>query len=96
METHMKPKFSAGKLVLAIGMILLLFTFVVAFLFLLNNIHSILPQSVVQTFGGTFAPLVILVSNAVYLGIMVWIGSELAFRGSDLLKKEKYELSKIT
>jgi len=89
-------KVSTGTIVLTIGIFLLIFTFVVAFLFLLNDIQLSLPQDVIQTLGGVFAPMIILASHAVYLGIMVWIGAELAIRGIELSKKETPEPPKTT
>jgi len=75
---------------MTIGVFLLLFTFVItAYMFLTNDLTSGLPDNMVQTFGQTLGPAIALLSHAVYLGIMVWIGSELTIHGIDLRVKEK-------
>jgi hypothetical protein len=75
---------------MAIGVFLLLFTFIIAaFMFFANDLTSGLPGNMVQTFGETLAPAIALLGHAVYLGIMVWIGSELTIHGIDLRVKEK-------
>ena len=75
---------------MVIGVFLLLFTFALTTnMFLSNDLMSGLPSNLVQTFGETLAPAIALLSHAVYLGIMVWIGSELTIHGIDLRVKEK-------
>ena len=91
----MKQKLTAGLAILAIGVFLLLFTFAAAFWFLIRNIESMVPQNVVQTLGQTLGPIIVLSATAIYLGIMVWIGSELTIRGIDLLKFEKQKQQEV-
>ena len=83
-------KILPGTVIMVIGVILLLFTFAVTTnMFLRDDVTSGLPDDLVQTFGETLAPAIALLSHAVYLGIMVWIGSELTIHGIDLRVKEK-------
>lgn len=72
---------ASGFLVLFIGVIVLLFTFYNAYLFL-YGISAILPSSdLMATFGEALAPLIETCIRAIYLGIMGWIGSILTRRG---------------
>jgi hypothetical protein len=90
-------KILPGTVIMAIGVFLLLFTFVITTnMFLSNDLMSGLPSNMVQTFGETLAPAIALLSHAVYLGIMVWIGSELTIHGIDLRVKEKKTESQTT
>ena len=90
MSNRSGSKILPGTIVMAIGVFLLLFTFIVTvFMFFTNDLTSGLPGNLVQTFGETLAPAIALLSHAVYLGIMVWIGSELTIHGIDLRVKEK-------
>ena len=83
-----KVEFS-GIIVLSIGIILLSFTFICAYGFLVGGMSILGSQNIVQTFGQAFAPLVEAIIRVLYLGIMGWIGSIPTTRGVQLLRKEK-------
>ncbi len=90
MSSRLGYRLLPGTVIMAIGVFLLLFTFILtANMFLANDLMSGLPGNLVQTFGETLAPAIALLAHAVYLGIMVWIGSELTIHGIDLRVKEK-------
>ena len=85
----------AGIATLGVGIGLLIFTFVVAFL-QLRGISTIpVAGGLVEVFGEALAPLIEACIRAVFLGIMGWVGSILSMRGVQILaaSKEKSEES---
>ncbi len=82
---------ASGYVTLFIGVALLAFTFVSAFLFL-NNGPSILGSpDLVAVFGDALAPLIVTCIRVMYLGVMGWIGSVLTIRGVQLVTQLKRE-----
>ena len=76
-----------GASLLAIGVGLLILTFVLCYNYLLGVVTPTMPgeQSILASFGAMLGPIVLAGVRAVYLGLMVWIGSILLLRGINLL-----------
>jgi hypothetical protein len=77
----------AGIAILFAGVALLVFTFINAFLFLLEPLSIVASADLAQVFGEALAPLIQSCVRLMYLGIMGWIGSLLTVRGIPLLKQ---------
>ena len=71
----------SGYVTLFIGVALLAFTFVSAYLFLSNDPSITGSHDLVAVFGDALAPLILTCIRIMYLGIMGWIGSILTVRG---------------
>ncbi len=78
----------SGLVVLFIGVVLLIFAFVNAYMFLTGQLEILASQDILQAFGEALAPLIVACIRILYLGIMGWIGSILTVRGIQLLKIE--------
>jgi len=81
----------SGLIVLFIGVILLAFTFVSAYIFLVEKLEVLWTGDILEVFGESLGPLVEAVIRILYLGIMGWVGSILTIRAVQLLKKERTE-----
>jgi hypothetical protein len=79
-----KPQLT-GILILAIGVTLLAFTFINAFLFLQEPLSILATGDLGRVFGEALAPLIQACIRLMYLGIMGWIGSMLTVRGIPLV-----------
>jgi len=90
----------SGYVTLFIGVALLAFTFISAYLFLSNDPTIAGSPDLVTVFGDALAPLILTCIRIMYLGVMGWIGSLLTIRGVQLvtqLKREaKTEIKPIT
>lgn len=87
----MKTSEVLGLSVLLIGIILLITTFVDAYLFLTEAI-SILPvPNLLAVFGEALAPLIEASIRMIYLGVMGWIGSTITMRGITVLLQTRPE-----
>jgi hypothetical protein len=75
----------SGVTVLAIGIILLIFTFLSAYGFLTQSLNIIASEDLVRTFGEALAPLIATCIRVMYLGIMGWISSLITIRGVTLI-----------
>ena len=82
-----------GFAALIIGIGMLVFTFINAYLFLGADLGIVASSDLVGLFGEALAPLIATVIRVMYLGIMGWIGSLLTVRGIQLLTKSKREPS---
>ncbi len=80
-----------GFVALIIGIGMLAFTFINAYLFLGADLGIVASSDLVGLFGEALAPLIATVIRVMYLGIMGWIGSLLTVRGIQLLTKSKRE-----
>lgn len=76
--------------VLFVGVGLLVFTFLNAYLFLGDKI-GLLSTNLVEAFGEAIGPLIETCIRIMYLGIMGWIGSILTIRGIQLQTQFKRE-----
>jgi len=81
----------SGYVTLFIGVALLAFTFVSAYLFLSNDLSITGSPDLVAVFGDALAPLILTCIRIMYLGIMGWIGSLLTIRGVQLVTQLKHE-----
>jgi len=81
-----------GVTVLAIGIILLVFTFINAYLFLQEPLSIVGSAGFTQVFGEALGPLIVACIRIMYMGIMGWIGSLLTMRGLALLNQTKIML----
>lgn len=79
-----KPQLT-GIIILFIGVTLLAFTFINAFLFLQEPFSIIATGDLARVFGDALAPLIQACIRLMYLGIMGWIGSLLTIRGIPLV-----------
>lgn len=71
----------SGFSILAIGVALLIFTFVNAYGFLGESLSIIASADLAETFGGTLPPLIVTCIRVMYLGVMGWVGSLITVRG---------------
>jgi cytoskeletal protein RodZ len=74
----------SGFTALGIGIALLIFTFVSAYLFLSTASQMISTQNLTQNFGEAMAWLITTSIRVMYLGVMGWIGSLITIRGVNL------------
>ena len=81
----------SGYVTLFIGVALLAFTFVSAYLFLSNDPSIAGSPDLVTVFGDALAPLILTCIRIMYLGVMGWIGSVLTIRGVQLVTQLKRE-----
>lgn len=79
-----------GYSVILIGIGLLVFTFVNAYLFLGEKL-SILSTNLIEAFGEILGPLIETSIRVMYLGIMGWIGSIITMRGIQILTQTRRE-----
>ncbi len=89
MSKSFKDKMTSGIVVLIIGVALLIFTFLCAFLFLNENLQILASQDITQTFGASIAPLISTSIRVMYLGVMGWIGSLITIRAVTLINASK-------
>lgn len=82
------PRFA----VLLMGIILLAFTFLSAYLFLQEDLSIISTTGLEELFSEAFGPLIEACIRVMYLGIMGWIGSIITVRGVQLLTSPKSEI----
>jgi hypothetical protein len=75
----------SGIIVLAIGVALLIFTFVSAYGFLTASLSIITSHDLASTFGDALAPLIAACIHIMYLGIMGWAGSLITIRGVTII-----------
>lgn len=76
-------------ILIAVGLLLLVTTFVVAYL-MLTAVHSISTSSdLAKSLGEIFGPITETVIRIMFLGIMGWIGSISTIRGIQLYKEVK-------
>jgi energy-coupling factor transporter transmembrane protein EcfT len=76
-------------IILFLGIGLLAFTFISAYLFLVNNPSLTGSSDLVDVFGNSLAPLIGASIRIMYLGIMGWIGTGLTTRGLQLVTQLK-------
>jgi hypothetical protein len=71
------------------GIGLLAFTFISAYIYLINNPSITGSSDLVDSFGSSLAPLIGASIRIMYLGVMGWIGSGLTTRGVQLITQLK-------
>ena len=82
-----KPQ-TTGIIILFVGVALLVFTFLNAFLFLQRPLSIIASSDLARIFGESLAPLIQACIHLMYLGVMGWIGSLLTLRSIPLVKQK--------
>lgn len=75
----------SGYAILFIGIALLVFTFINAFLFVQGLLGISGSGDLMNVFGEALAPLIETCIRAIYLGVMGWIGSIVTRRGVQIL-----------
>ena len=76
----------SGITVIAIGVALLVFTFVSAYGFLIQSLSIIGSVDIARAFGEALPSLIAAGIHVMYLGILVWIGSLLTTRGITIIQ----------
>lgn len=76
---------TVAYVVLVTGIILLAFTFISAYMYLINSQPITGSSDLVNTFGDSLAPLIEASIRIMFLGVMGWISSILTTRGVQLL-----------
>jgi len=71
------------------GIGLLVFTFISAYIFLINNPSIAVSSDLLDVFGSALAPLIGASIRIMYLGVMGWIGAGLTSRGVQLVTQLK-------
>jgi len=90
-EDVLKTPEISGLAVLAVGVVLLAFTFYNAYGLLTGVLNIPATKDLLEGFGKVLGPLVETCIRAIYLGIMGWIGSILTIRGVQLLSAPRPE-----
>jgi hypothetical protein len=90
-----KPQLT-GIIVLSVGVALLAFTFINAFLFLQEPVGILASADLAEVFGEALAPLIQACIRLMYLGIMGWIGSLLTVRGIPLVTQKTVPITTET
>jgi len=75
----------SGITVLMLGIALLTFTFISAYIFLTASLAIIASEDLATTFGVALAPLISTCIRIMYLGVMGWIGSLVTIRGVTII-----------
>ena len=75
----------SGNAILFVGIALLAFTFINAYLFIQGILVTSVSGDLMSVFGEALAPLIETCIRAIYLGIMGWIGSIVTRRGTQIL-----------
>jgi len=88
-----KPQLT-GIIILFVGVALLAFTFINAYLFLQVPLSIIASGDLARVFGQALAPLIQACIHLMYLGIMGWIGSLLTVRGIPLVTHRYISIAK--
>ena len=86
-----------GTVVLGVGVGLLIFTFVTAYMFLTSDVTTLNAGDLGEALAASIIPLLVLCSRLMYLGVMGWVGSIISSRGIQLLltaTKEKSDTPK--
>ena len=76
-------------IILFTGIGFLAFTFISAYIFLINNPSITGSSDLLDVFGNSLAPLIDASIRIMYLGVMGWIGSGLTVRGVQLISQLK-------
>lgn len=79
-------------ILIAVGLILLILTFVIAYLMLTSSISLATSQDLAKAIGMILGPIAEAVIKIMFLGIMGWTGSIITMRGIQLYKESKSAL----
>ncbi len=78
-----------GLVILSIGLVLLIVTFYIAFLYLVGELPIVTHLGLVEPLGEILGPIAEAAMRIIFLVVMVWIGSSLTKRGVQLLLAKK-------
>jgi hypothetical protein len=90
MHFRTKNRDTFYAMVLVFGLVLLGFTFVQAYLFLLANVQ-ITGTDLADTFSSSMKALVTVCIKVIYLCVMGWVGALVTARGVTLLRQPRSE-----
>jgi len=76
-------------LLIGIGAVLLMLTFVMAFILLTSELNLQGGGNLSESIGNILGPIVEALIKIMYLGIMGWVGSVATIRGIQLLKETR-------
>ena len=79
-----------GMLILFVGVTLLAFTFINAYLFLQEPLRIVATSDLAEVFGDALAPLIQACVRLMYLGVMGWISSLLTVRSIPLITHKQF------
>jgi hypothetical protein len=94
LDTPNKPQ-RTGTVILSVGVALLIFTFINAFIFLQQPFSILATGDLGSVFGEALAPLIQACIRLMYLGIMGWIGSMLTIRGIPLVTHRQAPITPV-
>jgi hypothetical protein len=83
-----KPELVA-YILLIVGLMLLIFTFIMAYLMLIANPNISSALNLSEALGEILGPITEAIIRIMYLGVMGWIGSIATIRGIQLYKESK-------
>ena len=75
-----------GLVILSIGLVFLILTFYMAFLFLTEELKIITHSDLVKALGEILGPIAEAIIRIMFLGVMGWIGSLTTIRGMQFLR----------
>jgi hypothetical protein len=82
--------------VLFAGIGLLIFTFVNAYVLLIDEVGILGSSDMLKAFGEALGPLIVASIRVMFLAVMGWIGSIITVRGVQLLKQFGREANQAT
>ena len=80
-------------ILIAVGLMLLVITFIMAYLKLESVVGIITSGNIAEALGKIFGPVVEAVIKIMFLGIMGWVGSITTMRGIQLYKEAKIKVA---
>jgi hypothetical protein len=78
-----------GIIILSLGLVFLILTFYMAFLFLIQELTIITQPDLVKSLGKILGPIAEAIIRIMFLAIMGWIGSLTTLRGMQFLRITK-------
>jgi hypothetical protein len=78
-----------GIIILSLGLVFLILTFYMAFLFLIQELTIITQPDLVKSLGKILGPIAEAIIRIMFLAIMGWIGSLTTLRGMQFLRIRK-------
>lgn len=86
-----------GLVILTMGLVFLILTFYMAFLFLVEELNIITHPDLVKSLGEILGPITEAIIRIMFLGVMGWIGSLITIRGMQFLRiKEQPQIKQVS
>jgi hypothetical protein len=76
-------------LFMALGIVLLIFTFIMAYVLVIANLNLPTGLNLSESLGEILGPIAEALIKVLYLGVMGWVGSILTIRGIQLYRELK-------